>query len=397
MDTTALRQFSSVVESIHAAALQPEQWPHTLERVAALQGAQRALLFTPALTPRDGGFVLAHAVPEKFLAEWANHYAPHDVWTAEALRRGPPADGEVMLGHELVPDAQLVASVFYRDFLSRMDIRRLCTGVVFSGKDAGLPTAACAMFRPSASKHFDETNRTLHGLLVRHLSQALGAVLRLRDQEFRLATSLQALDRLHTAVLLLGPRGNVLFANRNALRLLKQADGLALRSGNPLADALGWLQASRAGEQAALDRELRAALANDPLRPAHFAHGTLIRRTGTPSGLTVHAVPVAQVNSALWCRSLMPGALVFITDPQAVPRLDPAVMQRIYGISSAQCRVAQEVLRGRTVQETAQQLHLGENTVKTHLKQLFEKTHTSRQTELIRLLMDLAQQYGEGP
>lgn len=393
MDSALLGCFSRTVEAIHTAALQPRAWPQALEAIAALHGAPQVLVATTTTHPDDGGFFMAHAIAESFLQEWAASYLPHDVWTTQAQRRGLLHDGNVLLGEDLVPDAELVQSIFYREFLVRQGIRRLCSGVVFSGQLPGLPLTSCSVFRGSEGAAFTEDDRQLHALVTNHLSLALGAALRLRDGDFRLATSLQALDRLHGAVLLLGQRGNVLFANRNALVLLAQAEGLCLRAGNPTTDALGWLQAGSATEQTALDAELRTALASDPLRVPHFAHGLALRRPPEQGDLVLHAVPLTERSSELWCRLLQPGAMVFISDPQAVPLLDPTLLRRLYGISAAECRMAQQLLRGQTLQATARHLHLSDNTVKTHLKQLFEKTDTSRQQQLIRLLLALAAQY----
>lgn len=167
-------------------------------------------------------------------------------------------DGNVVFGVELVPDAELIKTVFYREFLSRQQIRRLCTGIVFSGQCPGQPLTVCSAFRTSACADFDEGDRRVHALLTSHLSRAVGTMLRLRDAEFRLANSLQALDRLHGALLLMGRRGNVLFANRKALALLAPAQGLALRAGHPVQDGMGWLQTTRAELQGALDAEIRA-------------------------------------------------------------------------------------------------------------------------------------------
>ena len=276
MHNDILGPFSEAVESIHTAALQPDAWPQAMRQIAALQRAPRALLFTPELAPQAGGFTMAHEVSDAFLAEWGSRYLAHDVWTAQGRRLGAMRDGNVVFGVELVPDAELIETVFYREFLSRQQIRRLCTGIVFAGQRPGQPLTVCSAFRSSACADFDETDRRVHALLTTHLSRAVGTMLRLRDAEFRLASSLQALDRLHGALLLLGRRGNVLFANRKALALLAPAQGLALRAGHPLQDGVGWLQATRAELQNALDAEIRAALANDPLRPAHFAHGLCI-------------------------------------------------------------------------------------------------------------------------
>ena len=62
MDSELLHRFSTTVQSIHAAALQPEGWPEALAHIAALHNAPKALAFTPLTHPGDGGFVLAHAI-----------------------------------------------------------------------------------------------------------------------------------------------------------------------------------------------------------------------------------------------------------------------------------------------------------------------------------------------
>lgn len=389
MDAQLLRQFSATVETIHAAALQPDAWTDVIHSIAALQRAHRALLFTPATAPQNGGFVMAHDIPEPAIAEWGLKYVEHDIWTTTAQSTGVISDGVVLIGSDLVPEAQFEQSVFYREFLSKMNIWRMCTGVVFDGQMPRLPATVCTVYRGRQDADFDATDRVLHGLLARHLSQALGTMMRLRDAEFRLATSLQALDRLSTGVLLLAQSGHVLFANRNAIALLERKRGLSLRSGHPLKDGLGWLQADNARVHSALKEQIQSALINDPLHPPHFAQGLLIPSPDAQGELIVQVTPVTEHDPS-WGQ-IQPGALVFISDPQADLLLDAALLQRLYEVSAAECRVAQELLRGQTLQETARKLNLSENTVKTHLQRLFSKTNTHRQPQLIRLLMGLTQ------
>ena len=180
----------------------------------------------------------------------------------------------------------------------------------------------------------------------------------------------------------------MVFANQAAHTLLQRHDGLALRTGNPLVDALGWLQAPHAKEQSALDAEIHAALTCDPLQTPHFTHGLALAHPCGKSPLVLHAVPLSD-RSDLSHTLLQAGAIVFVSDPQSMPTLDAALLHRLYGISAAECRVAQELLGGQALQAIATKMHLAENTVKTHLQHLFEKTRTSRQQQLIRLLLAL--------
>ena len=330
MNSGLLVRFSEMVASIYAAALQPEAWQQVVQKIAELHDTDKTILLTATTTLQDGGYLIAHGLDAPYIQEWNTRYIADDVWTSATIRLGLMQDGNVVLGDELVPEAEFLNSVFYREFLSRQHIRHLCAGVVFSGQVPDLPPTSCSIFRSAESARFNETSRTLHQLTVNHLSQSLGTMVRLRDAEFRLASSLQALDHLKGAVLLLGRRGNVVFANRAAHALLQQHDGISLRTGNPLTD-----------------------------------------------------------RSDLSHTLLQAGAIVFVSDPQGIPTLDATLLHRLYGISAAESRVAQELLGGQTLQATAAKLHLGENTVKTHLQHLFEKTHTSRQQQLIRLLLGL--------
>ncbi|WP_164066423.1 hypothetical protein, partial [Serratia marcescens] len=87
---------------------------------------------------------------------------------------------------------------------------------------------------------FDDLHRTLHALITRHLSLALGTMFKLRDADFRAASSLQALNRLAAPLVLLGARGQVRFVNDAAHRLFAERDGVTLSAG-AANDDMGWL------------------------------------------------------------------------------------------------------------------------------------------------------------
>ena len=61
---------------------------------------------------------------------------------------------------------------------------------------------------------------------------------------------------------------------------------------------------------------------------------------------------------------------------------------RSYGVTPAELRLLDRLAEGKTVSEAGQVLHISLNTVKSHLKSLFAKTGTSRQAELMRLVLN---------
>ena len=58
---------------------------------------------------------------------------------------------------------------------------------------------------------------------------------------------------------------------------------------------------------------------------------------------------------------------------------------RQFKLSEAQARVNALVFAGHSIASLAQVLHVSENTVRSHLKQIFQKTNTHGQMELVRL------------
>jgi DNA-binding CsgD family transcriptional regulator len=80
--------------------------------------------------------------------------------------------------------------------------------------------------------------------------------------------------------------------------------------------------------------------------------------------------------------------VVILIDLNEVPRLEPATLQRIFDLTSAQARLAVELARGKTLTEIAE----GKNTAaaRSLLAEIFAKTNTRRQHELISLLARVA-------
>ena len=58
-------------------------------------------------------------------------------------------------------------------------------------------------------------------------------------------------------------------------------------------------------------------------------------------------------------------------------------------MSAAEARLAVLLCGGRTLSDAAQELAVSQETLKTQLASLFQKTGTNRQAELVRLLLSL--------
>ena len=79
-------------------------------------------------------------------------------------------------------------------------------------------------------------------------------------------------------------------------------------------------------------------------------------------------------------------AAIFIQDPALTPQFPGEAFAKLYGLTRAELRVIQAMTPRLTLHQVAQILGIGVPTVKTHLRHIFEKTHTTRQAEVVALM-----------
>jgi DNA-binding CsgD family transcriptional regulator len=185
------------------------------------------------------------------------------------------------------------------------------------------------------------------------------------------AILLQILDDLALAVILVTPDLRVVETNAAAVELLACRDGLAL-DGLRLRPTFLQQQRELAG--------LIARVAQAPAPDRVCAHTMNVNRAfAPPLHLCVRALRDPAPDGAQLIA-------LYAIDPMQQSSLDGEVLARAWGLTRSEVRVATELLQGHSVESTADLLCVSVHTVRTHLKNLFAKTGTCRQTDLVRLL-----------
>jgi DNA-binding CsgD family transcriptional regulator/PAS domain-containing protein len=379
-----LEQFSNLVHLIYAASAEPNRWPEAVAAVAQSMGAMQACLLTPYAGPHNGGLLFPWRVEEKDLIRWATKYIDHDVWSQSALRKGLWRDGNVVTDEDLLPQDDLRASVFYKEFLNPMGVARLCTGAIFSGAP-GLPATTLSIYRGPDDPAFGPHDREFMRLLVPHLSRSLGLMHRLGLARQQVASLRAALDRLSVGVFLLDATLGVRFANAAAQQVLARGDGLHR-------DVHGRLNGrGRAGPGTGarrLEHWLADLVALPESQRSGFGDVFKVQRSQADAHYSVQCCPLAPEDPLL----LGEGAhhIVFVTDPRRVDLPAPADLQAQLGLTPAECRVTHGLAQGATYREVAGTLGIGEETVRTHVKSIYAKTRTNNKAGLTRLVLSLA-------
>ncbi len=144
---------------------------------------------------------------------------------------------------------------------------------------------------------------------------------------------------------------------------------------------------------APLDRNARIAMGNaiaeaitdEGETPASGMTLALPDREG--AGLVASILPLGRGERRNVCGAFAAMAAIFVQDPFVVPPFPGEAFAKLYGLTGGELRVLLAMAPGLGVKEAAEMLGISEATVRTHVQHIYDKTGTSKQTELMHLFM----------
>jgi DNA-binding CsgD family transcriptional regulator len=352
-----------VTEQIYTAAGDLEAWPAALAAAADALGAR-----TMSLTIVDpAGKSMPLVVAPRTDSEWIRTYV--DRWAASNIVREhgyavPP--GEVYDFETLgMPRSEFERTQFFNEFLAPQHIH---FGLISMVAREELVTGTLGFYRSEADGRFGRGEERALQTLVPHVGRAVRLTLRLAQIEMQRNSMADILNRHSDGVLLVDAQAGILFANDKAQALMSEG---ALRSSN------GRLSAGVAAKTAAL----RSLIAGEVTQ---LPTGVLALSGRDAAQLATEVVPLkAEIG---WLPK-QPAAIVFIRDskPHSLPSRQQ--IQRLFGFTPAQASLARELLNGDGIPAAAARLGISRSTARTHLAELFQRTGTNRQAELVRVIL----------
>ena len=184
-----------------------------------------------------------------------------------------------------------------------------------------------------------------------------------------------ALNNTDVGIILVDTDGQVTFANDVAESLLAHNDVLRRKGkslfGARLADTLR-LQAALEHAISPHPDQIGRPLA--PVVPLHRAKGRPLLAAIVAAGDQFDVT----ASSA---------AVIYVVDPDQdlCAVVEPAC--KYYGLSPVETRLACMLANGNSLVDSAKAMHVTEQTARSYLKQIFVKTETNRQAELVRLML----------
>ncbi len=360
-------EIEKIVEAAYDAALDQTLWPGVVERLRVAFNAASAnvTVFDPS---EMRGFVVNSGSDPAMIESYVQYYARTDP-RVRLMPRLPL--GQAFANEALLPTSVLLQSECYADWLRPQGLFHGAVGITM--RDGQL-LGGIALARSRSQNAFDADTLAALSRTMPHIGRAVRTTCRLALAEAKSSDALHLLAALREGALLLDRDRQILYANPAAERILGLNDGLTTIGGK--------LHAQQPSDN---DR-LRLACAED------ISHGMATIQVERPSGqagftLSIQPAGASLHASNVWHSLRRPTTVVFIIDltQESRPRTS-AALASVYHLTASEARVASLLAEGKGTQDAAAAMKVKVATVRWHLQRVFEKTGTSRQAELARLV-----------
>jgi DNA-binding CsgD family transcriptional regulator len=351
-----------VIEALYEAAVFPGRWPHVLDLIARHVRAAGGGLYAPGSAGRAARWTatprLSDLTAEAVSTGWAQRSSRVRASLNHQAKRGFITD------LDLFDEDTLDIDPLYTEFLRPRGFGWIAMSWVFIQQSESIIINFERQFEEGPFGRYDIG---LLDALAGHIARA--SLLTLRAGQQALESPLQTLDALDFAAATISLDGRLRRANGAFRRLI----GSALTEGR---DRLHL--SSLEGDRLFAEKLQALAFANARNAATFPAPAT---RHAPPC--IIHLMPL--IGDA---RDLFGGnvALMVATPVQPQGRLPSELLQQLFSLSPAEARVAQMISAGHDVGAAAAGLGVSRETVRTQLRAVLAKTHTSRQAELTALL-----------
>lgn len=378
---------SQIIDRIYAAALDASAWPELIESLRTLYDCRATGLYAADMERGKVSIFGMKGIDAGQIRSYVDHHLLDNPWTTvpELQRQGAIRTERSLDDHYRQP-GYYRRSTLFNEWMKPQDfIHTIGTNLIV---ERGTQIKFF-MYRPDKAGFFSGGEIADFTRLSSHLRNALAVARRLDLAEARLDAAMHLIDHLQLGVVFLDGRGRLTHANRYARHLFENGSGLRVQDGA--------VCACRSADSRRLDHGIAAAL--------EVYHGTgvdtpamvNVARPGGRRPLRVIPTPLPRRAEGPWFEARLAVALI-VCDPEAEPAVPCEWLQQCYGLTPREARLTQCLSQGMALREAAEINGVTYETARWHLKNIFQKTGTVRQSELIRLLLsEQALTAGQGP
>ena len=363
--------FSLLIGDIYDAALDPTLWTDVLGRAAVFVGGISATLFAKDAASTSGGVVYDDGRIDPYYKQ---------LYFETYIRLDPATTGhffseicEPIATEDLIPYDEFIETRFYREWAKPQNL----VDFVTTALDKSATNAAFfGVFRHERDGLVDDGARKRMRLIAPHVRRAVlvGKVIDLKTATA--SAFADVLNGISAGMLLVDAAGRIVHANAAGHALLEEGDYLRVAGAR--------LVATDPSADRALAEIFAAAGTGDAELGTRGVSLPLTSRNG--ERYVAHVLPLAAGARRHAAAGYAAAAALFVHRASLSGPAAPEVIAKAYKLTPTELRVLLAIVEVGGVPEVAEALGVGSETVRTHLRRVYEKTGVHRQADLVKLV-----------
>jgi DNA-binding CsgD family transcriptional regulator len=362
---------SALIGEIYDAALDPSLWTDVVGKAGRFVGGLGATLFSKDAVSKSGNvYCESDGIPDTFWQLYFDKYVKFDPATTGQFFS--ELDQPVATAN-LLPCGEFLETRLHKEWAHPQGSVDLVTALLDKSSTSA---AFFGVFRHERDGVADDETRRRMQLIVPHIRRAV-LVGRLIDRrQAEAATLADTLDGLSAGMCLVDAEGRIVHANAACQLIFGARDFLSVNGGR--------LVASDAEADQTLRELFAAAGGGDTAIGIRGIALTLTTSDG--ESYVARVLPLtsgARRRAGIGTTAV---AALFVHKASLAIPSSPEIIARHFKLTPAELRVLLATVEVGGVPEIAEALGIADTTVRTHLGNLFEKTGTGRQADLVKIV-----------
>lgn len=358
-----------LVGLIYEGPMENRPWASSLKLLKEhLNANYVTLAIRPTTFALPGIILAAGELPPTFIDAYHNQFFSIDPFV------DLPSD-HVVTSEELFTMDEWVGEAYFKEYLDALNIYRIMGADIKVSEDMSCPLR---ISRPKSLQPFDEQDKLLCNLLIPHFKRSVLIYSELIKKRSFGSLYESTIDEMMLGVIVVSEDGEVIQANNVAHQILSVGSGLSLKNNR--------LRAAFESDQAKLRSYLKDAVSlSVEKKSSNFEVMTINRQDGRSDlSLAIHSIP-----SGAWrTGGKRPAAAIFVRDPVGEIRGQVEVLSKLFELTPAEASLAIKMMNGLSLDEASEVSGIKRNTARAHLRSIFSKVGVTRQSDLIRILLN---------
>ncbi len=369
--TVSFEQIQKLITLIYDAALDPAYWASVLETLSHTLKAEQAYMRIINMKSNHIQLSYSHNKDSHWTKAYSDYYIHKDPWLNDILK---VKDTVIDCTHHHITDKEYEKMEFHRDFVKPQGTHYGLGGKIHIKENI---TSYLALNRSRNKNGFESIFHETLVQLTPHIQKALLVNEKTHNTAFEHRLLRDALNQIHSPLILVDKNAKILFINSQAEHLINQQPGIYIRN-NQIT--------------------ILSKVDNDKFK--HLIHTAIHRDTDNslsqgssmcctnPANQSTISILISPVNPEMTNIDTQndENVLLLLSTNQQQKSFSTEILTDLYNFTPAEARLTSHLCQGLTLDEIAEKFSLSKNTLRSQLRSTFNKSGVSRQAELIRMV-----------